>query len=729
MAGHPRRLAVLAATLVLAALVAFPGRGSAADSAVSPAGGGDPGLTLVSQTPFVTSSGTFSAQLKVSTPHPASDTIYTAVWSRLTSRSDFDQAVAGHPRGYQIWYRAPQTVAALGPSSAGVTVTVPVNQDQVDSFPARYGSAVYPLTFQLLTSGGTALGRPLTTFLIFSTGPSPGSPRLAVSLTVPVTGPPDAGPAPSRLPPAASSSLAELAATLERYAGVPVTLSVVPDVLDRLAAGTAADRATLAALESGAGDDQVLAAPYYPVSVAALSAAGLDSETQAQYAAGASTIQARLLQSPSPGAAAVTGGLDGTGLSGLTALGVTHLVLPDADLSPLPAADRQITFASPTGLAESRSANSSAAAADPGLSRLLTPGRLSPPDPPALAGEQLLAGLSLVQLEAPSVHRGVALLAADGSPVDPAVLRTLLDGLRSNPLLEPVTVDGLFRTVPAANLTRTLSDTRDAAPLAQSAAVRAARVAVAGLAAIAPDRQRVLVPAERQLLYATSSVVPPGSRADLLARVSAAVRKAEGGISLPGSSSITLTARTGTIPLTLLSNPALRARVLLKVVSPKLLFKPFASSLGTCTVPDSSTETCRLTLTSEASTLRIPVETRTSGVFSMQVSLLSPDGGVVLASNRDTVRSTAFSEVGVVLIVVATLGLAVWWVRNARHGRRARQLVDPPGEEPPPDPPPLDPVISEFFASPAPDYRDPSGPDLPGGAQVSPSGRRRGPNS
>ncbi len=34
-----------------------------------------------------------------------------------------------------------------------------------------------------------------------------------------------------------------------------------------------------------------------------------------------------------------------------------------------------------------------------------------------------------------------------------------------------------------------------------------------------------------------------------------------------------------------------------------------------------------------------------------------------------------------ILIVVAILSLAVWWARDLRHGRRARQLVPPAEEE------------------------------------------------
>ncbi|MGH9061084.1 MAG: hypothetical protein ACRDZY_16465, partial [Acidimicrobiales bacterium] len=205
---------------------------------------------------------------------------------------------------------------------------------------------------------------------------------------------------------------------------------------------------------------------------------------------------------------------------------------------------------------------------------------------------------------------------------------------------------------------------------------------------------------------------------------------------------ITLTARQGSVPLTVLSDPALRARVELRLSSQKLVFRPLTPPGGSCAVQGGTTEVCQLQLTSQATTFTIPVETRTSGVFGLQVVLVSPGGAVVLGTNRDTVRSTVVSGVGVILIILAALGLALWWARNFRHGRRSRDLVDPDTAEIAlPEvaearghPLPLVPdgeeghgghggidderAISEFFASPPPRYPD-----------VSPSGSPRGPNS
>jgi hypothetical protein len=82
--------------------------------------------------------------------------------------------------------------------------------------------------------------------------------------------------------------------------------------------------------------------------------------------------------------------------------------------------------------------------------------------------------------------------------------------------------------------------------------------------------------------------------------------------------------------------------------------------------------------------LQIPVVVRTPGAFPLLLQVETPSGQI-LATSSDTVRSTAIGEVAVVLMVGAALFLAVWWVRNARHGRRARRLVPKPLDDQPED--------------------------------------------
>ena len=84
---------------------------------------------------------------------------------------------------------------------------------------------------------------------------------------------------------------------------------------------------------------------------------------------------------------------------------------------------------------------------------------------------------------------------------------------------------------------------------------------------------------------------------------------------------------------------------------------------------------------SARASLSTPAQRTASGAFPLALELATPSGSEEIAAGTDTVRSTAISDVGLVLMVSAALFLAVWWARNARHGRRARRLVPRPVDD------------------------------------------------
>jgi hypothetical protein len=172
--------------------------------------------------------------------------------------------------------------------------------------------------------------------------------------------------------------------------------------------------------------------------------------------------------------------------------------------------------------------------------------------------------------------------------------------------------------------------------------------------------------------------------------IGAVLRTAESELSkvkLPPSISITLTSRQGRLPLTLLSSAATPVKVLLTLTSEQLSFVvAHFGSVGWCHPIGPGSEDCQLTLSRSTTTLQVPVIVRTSGAFPLALELATPSGSEEIAAGTDTVRSTAISDVGLVLMVSAALFLAVWWARNARHGRRARRLVPRPGDDDANDP-------------------------------------------
>jgi hypothetical protein len=125
---------------------------------------------------------------------------------------------------------------------------------------------------------------------------------------------------------------------------------------------------------------------------------------------------------------------------------------------------------------------------------------------------------------------------------------------------------------------------------------------------------------------------------------------------------VTLTARTASIPITIVSSADFQLTATLTLTSAKLEFPEGASRTVQIDHPTNST--------------RIEVRARTSGDLPLRYKLTSPRGLLVIAQGQLTVRSTATSIVGIVLTLAAAVVLLGWWARTWRRGRRQR-LVRP----------------------------------------------------
>lgn len=702
-------------------------------------------------------------RLEITAANPATDKIQVAGFSRLRTRSDFDAALLGRVQGNHY----PPVVMPLSQlqqdPSGGYDIDIPVNPSgsspapgpgAFPSFPAVGDSGVFPIQVGVYTAAGVPEGRPVTTFLVYASAEgSPTSlPKLNVAVVVPLRAKPSVGAHGEiqPVPPGDSSRLQQVVGALQAHRDVPVSLAVSPQTADALEAGSPTDKSTVAslALLGRSGVDEVLPETYVPVSMGDLISSGLASELTDQFKEGTSLL-GKLFGSPPSGPTWVFDGpVDQASVGAVLGRGVTHLIVPDGDLSALPNAARQTTFALPTRLTGvSRGTGPEVYAAD----TLLT-SDFNDSGGPVLAADHLLAELAMIQTETPGINRGVAVVPPHRWSADPAFVNTLLAGLSNHPLLQAVTASGLFTAVKVAQVQRSLagSSNRSAqgsggppnrAPSDESgqgqfgqgqsgqpgqpgknqsgdggtalqpsgslapdaAAIRDARRRVQAFQAVLASDQQAGDQLGDALLVAESSDISEAQRRAILG----AVRSGSGGalkqVTLPRSSSITLTSTRGQIPLTILSAGGLRAHVQLRLSSSKLIFRPFNPPNGTCRVPVPTSEVCELVVAGQNTTLKVPVEARSSGVFPLDVSLWTPGGGVRLAKEQNTVRSTAVSGVGVILIVVGVVSLALWWGRDLHHGRRARRLIPAPGE----DEPELsvdDPVVREFFERPPPGY-------------------------
>jgi hypothetical protein len=694
-------------------------------------------VTLLAQPAWLAApSGVFRLRLLVSAHDPATEQLRVNVYARLTTRTGFDDALAGQP-GQAVIYPLWLDLSRLPADPAGgVDVDIPINKAatsfNIPTFYAAAGSGVFPIQVGIYDTSGDRQGQPLTTYLVYAEPyPASGLPKLSVSVVLPVHSAPTVdqkgqiGP----LPPDQSRALADLVDSLSRHLDVRLSLAVTPQTLDSLAAGSALDRSTLTELAQlvGSGHVEILPSTYVSVPMRGWDDVGLGDEFNRQLNSGSSILGAVFGTAPSPRTWVVNGPIDTATLNKLVGRGASRFILPDAELSALPPIARTTTFAVPAGLLGT-DANPSVYGADSGLTA-----DFSNRGGPVLAADQLLAELAMIQLETPGLTRGVAVLPPPDWSPNPTFVDALLAGLVNHPLLNPVTASGLFSAVPVASVQRSVAvPVPAAAPSgsagseqsggsasagsasggsgsgsestgstsatattiapalladaaaqlgADAAALRSARERLSGLGAILPQSPEQAQELDRDLLTAESSDLTETQRQSLLGVVFIASNRVTRLISLPRSSSITLTSTKGEVPLTVLSAPSLRARVQLRLSSQRLIFHLSFPPGGKCSIPTPTSEVCDLTLTTQNTTLKVPVETRASGVFPLDVSLWTPDGSQMLARNRDTVRSTAVSGVGIILIALAVVSLAIWWVRDLRYGRRARRLVPPPGEE------------------------------------------------
>lgn len=642
-------------------------------------------ISVTSQTPYLDgASGTWTIGLRLAPGTGTAARLAVTVYPLLYTRTFFDQTLSGQMHGQPIYQSGAIKVASLpAASGGGVNLELPVNPSgkppQNDPVPPLSLSVssigVYPVQIGLVNQNGVTMGQPITTYLVLI--PHPISfPKLAVSWILPVHAKPSsASGGAGKLGTSAVSSLASLASALAAHPSVPVSLEMDPETLNALQASGSPGRTVLGALSALATDphDQVMPSTYVPVDIGGMAAAGLGGEVANQLNAGGATLRNLVHAQPARSAWALPQPLDTAAVQLLQSQGATHLVMPGNDLQ---APNYNFTFAQPAQL-QSATSGVEVVGADTILNN-----HFSDTGDQVLQAQQFLAELAMIDSETPGQQRGVAILTPTQWTPQPAFIDQVLAGLAGNPLLQAVTVDQLFATVPPATtnghtLVRGLSTARPAPfPLADS--VRQGRSQLASFSRTFPTASQQAAALAHQLLDTEASDLTATQRAAALAAFSASMHSKMGKVAVPPDVSITLTARNGNVPVTVVDSGPRPAHVLLVLSSQKLSFRSFTLPGGRCQATRPGSAICALDLTGPTMTLKIPVEARTTGVFSLVMSIQTADGVQVLSSARYTVRSTAVSVVALVLMIGAVILLAVWWVRDRRHGRRARELVQPP---------------------------------------------------
>jgi hypothetical protein len=194
--------------------------------------------------------------------------------------------------------------------------------------------------------------------------------------------------------------------------------------------------------------------------------------------------------------------------------------------------------------------------------------------------------------------------------------------------------------------------------------IRATRVQIGTFAdMVGTGSGTALVPAlDRQVLIAQTAGLDDDTRATYLDGVSGAIDEQLSSIVPPAAQTVTLTDRAGDIPLTIDNQLDYPVEVRIVLESAKLEFPE--GNVRKVTLPPST-----------PTQVDVPVESKASGAFPLDVEVQSADGRVSLGSSRVTVRSTAISGVGLLLSIGAGAFLLLWWARHWRSVRRDRRLV------------------------------------------------------
>jgi hypothetical protein len=657
--GPLRRTLVAAVALVGLSVAAAP---VAAPRPAPPIGVPDHAqpvsLRLVKQTPTVDRGGTFELWL-LTDGVPADGSIELVLHGRVRSRSELAASMEGQSLRTQV-YRVANPLSAL-PQGADGSRRLSISLDPAGGV-ALSASGAYPVEVIARDAAGTEVAS-LVTHLLVEPSTQDQSPPLAVALVASIDAEPSL-PADGEDPALDLDvdAAAELVAALAGAPDVPATLAVRPELLDALALGTDPAQTALAdALPAAADGRSVLALPYVHVSPDALVDADLDAELEAQVERGRQVLADGLRVEPSDTTWLADDDLGPEGLAALADRGVRHVVVQPDQVEPLRSGLLSLSLAQSFLLDPDADPAVDALALDTDVTD-----RLGTSAAPGLEISRVLAELAMLWFEQPGIERGVVL------PVDPSVRAEVVEGLLSaldgGDIFKAVTLDDLFATVsplrqPGGGLVdrplvpdRAHSIDRSVARDLGSARQRLASYEQM----LGPDSPRAEPVASQLLLSTAADLSHEEQRAHLEAAL-ASIDAVTSAITTPARATITLTARDGTIPLTLRNDAGTPVHVVMRLHSAKLEFP--------------SGDTQRLTLTDPTTRVDIDVRARASGSFPLEIEVTSPDGSLTLSTTDVTVQSTAVSGVGVVLSAGAALFLLIWWGRHWRRTRRSAKLV------------------------------------------------------
>ncbi len=657
-------LGIVAATLAAAAPAATP---AASATTAAPVASAAVTMTLEQVPASVPVAGHLHIHIHLA--GPASGMIVrVSAHDAITSRTGFSDILAGHDPGPVVDSVSIPFVYLPTVSSGIRDILVPLQDPSRSLRPGELGvvhTGVYPLTISLSPPNGDPVAS-VQTWLVVAQQTLAA--RLSFAWVWQLVGTPLTSANGKQVDAAVQPDgrLGHAATALSEADGVPLSLVLGPETFEtwaRIASKDPAAAQGFDAVRAAVGDEshrQVLATTYVPLDIPSLEAAGSAGDVVADVRIGTDAIDTALGVLPDP-RTVLLDPVDSQSVQIAHEAFAERFVVRDDAVVPVPhvlTPARPFLVSTPDGKSPA------------GASNAFVADLLNGPGSRAERAQRFLAGLSLIALEAPSDPRGIVVATPQLWDPDPQLVALVLKGLRGNPFLRATTLDGYFSATPrdtnrgGSPVITTLRPIHPAPPTVTTKQLDSARQSLASFRSLVGQSDPRVTQGEHSILIAPSSALAAADATHELATID---RAAEGFLSSISTTprTVTLTSRSARIPLSFTNATGQTVRVKVHLASAKLRFPEGSEAV--------------LELPPKNTTRRFLVEARTSGTFTMRVTLTTADDEFTIETTEMTVRSTVFSGIGVLLTVGALLFLAVWWGNHIWRSRRSRRATEPSG--------------------------------------------------
>ena len=606
--------------------------------------------------------------------------IFLGINTATGSRTEYEQSLS-ESTGFELLGNTFVEPGSLAPDGR---MTYRLTQDVTTLANGNGGSAVYPMVVQLRNSDvPLATVRSPVIFLARNPPLTPLDLTWSFLLSAPITYGPD-GFRSTQLQRMMSprqplrEELDALLALVSSRNPRPFDVAIAPQLVDQLSTmsrgytlrtGTSSrhvPKGTGGAAEAGralfelrsivaARQAEVSALPFSSPSIPALITAGLTQDLPEQLSRGRENIAQVLGHDPESDVLHPPGSrLDQASLYALQQNGI-NLLLVDSNAVHQP--EQQRGFAKPAVVELSTGAPNPlrAIVPDTGVQSLLDSDL--PIEDSHLAVQVILGELAQVWLEQPSVARGIALTVSERSHLPGSFFEPFTRSLAAAPFLHPRKATRFAEAHPP--LPDTLATLKPAAAGPQFSAgylgaLQAARQSIGAYTSILAQSDAATTSELGRLILLAESgqflTKDEGGRA-FLQSVTDRLSHQFQSVTLDTSDVVTLTSRSGTIPIPIHNATGHTVKVRIDL-----------EAGGRLSVDDNAR---LVTVPPDGLTLPFRVQAQTTGRFPVQIQVFTPDGQTALGPPAHLViRSTAYNRVALVLTIGAALVLLALWGRR-----------------------------------------------------------------